>query len=52
MIYIDIDFVRYFSIIGYYRILNTVPCALEKGLVVYLVYKQQCEQHPFLCVRF
>ena len=36
-IYIYIFFFRYFSIIGYYKILNTliVPCAMQQVLVVY-----------------
>ena len=28
-IYIYIFFFRYFSIIGYYKILNIVPCAIQ-----------------------
>ena len=27
---------RFFSLIGYYKILNTVPCAIQEVLVVYL----------------
>ena len=31
-------FFRFFSIIGYYRILHIVPCARQRFLVVYLFY--------------
>ena len=31
-------FFRFFSIIGYYKILKIVPCALQQVLVVYLFY--------------
>ena len=32
-------FLRFFSIIGYYKVLNTVPCALQKILlVIYFIY--------------
>ena len=37
--YVYIFFFRVFSIIGYYKILNIVPCAIKKVLVVYLFYK-------------
>ena len=37
-IYIYIFFFRFFSIIGYYKILNIVPCATQEVLVVYLSY--------------
>ena len=37
-IYIFILFFRLFSIIGYYKILSIVPCAIQKVLVVYLFY--------------
>ena len=39
---IYIFFFRFFSIIGYYKILRTVPCALQQVLVVYLFYIQSC----------
>ena len=49
-IYIYILF-QIFTIIGYYKILNIVPCAMQKVLVVYLFYIQQCvyvnPKHPF-----
>ena len=35
-------FFRFFSIIGFYKILNIVPCAIQQVLVVYLFYIQQC----------
>ena len=35
-VYIYIFFFRFFSIIGYYKILNIVPCARQEGLVAYL----------------
>ena len=35
---ISIFFFRFFSIISYYKILNTVPCATQVVLVVYLFY--------------
>ena len=41
-IHISIFFFRLFSIIGYYKILSRVPCAVQQGLVVYLVYIQSC----------
>ena len=41
-LYIYIFFFRSFSIIGYYKILNIVPCAIQQVLVVYLFYVQQC----------
>ena len=31
---------RFFSLIGYYKILSRVPCALQQDLVVYLFYIQ------------
>ena len=33
-----IFFFRFFSIIGYYKILNIVPCAIQWALVGYLFY--------------
>ena len=33
-------FFRLFSLIGYYKILNIVPCAIQQDLVVYLFYIQ------------
>ena len=34
-----IPFFRFFSIIGYYKILNIVPCAIyNRSLDVYLIY--------------
>ena len=41
-IYICIFFFRFFSIIGYYKMLGTVPWALQQVLVVYLFYIQTC----------
>ena len=41
-IYIYPFFFRYFSHIGYYRILSRVPCAIQQVLVDYLFYIQQC----------
>ena len=37
-----IFFFRFFSIIGYYKILNIVPCAVCQVLVGYLFYIQYC----------
>ena len=34
-------FFRFFSIIGYYKVLKIVPCAIQQVLVVYLFYKQE-----------
>lgn len=42
VILLYIFFFRFFSFIGYYKILNIVPCAVEKVLVGYLFYMQQC----------
>ena len=36
-----IFFFRFFSIIGYYKILNIVPCAMQQDLVIYLFHIQQ-----------
>ena len=37
--FIPIFFYRFFSIIGYYKILNIVPCAIyNRSLDVYLIY--------------
>ena len=36
--YMYIFFFRFFSIIGYYRILSIVPCAIQWVLVVYFIY--------------
>ena len=33
---------RFFSIIGYYKILNIAPLAMRQVLVAYLFYMQQC----------
>ena len=40
-------FFRFFSIVGYYKILNIVPCAIQLVLVVYFIvvcicYSQAC----------
>ena len=35
---VHIFFFRLFSIIGYYKILSVVPCAIQKVLVGYLFY--------------
>ena len=37
-IYINLFFFGVFSILGYYKILNIFPCAIQKVLVVYLPY--------------
>ena len=37
-IYIYTFFVTFFSILVYHRILNIVPCAIQKDLVVYPSY--------------
>ena len=37
-----IFFLRFFSFIGYYKILSRVPCAIQQVLVGYLFYIQQC----------
>ena len=37
-IYIYSFFFRFFSHIGYYRILSRVPCAVQQALVGYLFY--------------
>ena len=39
---IYIFFFRFFSIIGYYKVQNMVPCAIQQALVIYLFYIQQC----------
>ena len=39
---IYIFFSRFFSLIGYYKILGIVPCAIQQVLVVHLFYIQQC----------
>ena len=36
--YTYIFFYKFFSIIGYYKILNIVPCAIQEILVAYFVY--------------
>ena len=36
--YIAIPFSQFFSIIGYSKVLNIVPCAIQWVLVVYLSY--------------
>ena len=41
-IYIQPLFFRFFSHIGYYRILSRVPCAIQEVLADYLFYRQQC----------
>ena len=33
-------FYRLFSVIGYYKILRIVPCAIQEDLVVYLFYSR------------
>ena len=40
--YMYIFFFRFFSIIGYYRILSIVPCAIQWVLVVYFIYSSMC----------
>ena len=38
-IYINLFFFRFFSIIGYYKILNIVPCASSRSLLfIYFKY--------------
>ena len=39
------SFFRFFSLIGYYKILDIIPCAIQQVLVVYLIYIQQ-----YVCV--
>ena len=41
--YVYIFFLRFFSIIGYYKILIIVPCAIQQVLAGYLFYIEQCE---------
>ena len=41
--YVYIFFLRFFSIIGYYKILIIVPCAIQQVLAVYLFYIEQFE---------
>ena len=38
--YIQIDIFRSFSLIGYYKILNKFPCAVQGVFVGYLLYTQ------------
>ena len=33
---------RYRYVIGYYKVLNIVPCAIQYNLIVYLFYIRQC----------
>ena len=40
-LYLYLFFFRFFSIIGYYKILNIVSCAIQLVLVVYLFYIQK-----------
>ena len=37
-IHIYILFLRFFSLIGYCKILSIVPCAIQKVLISYLFY--------------
>ena len=37
-IYLSIIFFRFFSLIGHYKILSIVPCAIQQVLVGYLFY--------------
>ena len=41
-IYIYLFFFRFFSHIGYCRVLSRVSCVIQQVLVDYLFYKQQC----------
>ena len=41
-IYIYSFFFRFFSHIGYHRILSRVPCVIQQVLIGYLSYIQQC----------
>ena len=50
-VYIYSFFFRFFSLIGNYRILSSVPCAIQLVLVSYLFYIQQCVYvHPNLLI--
>ena len=41
-IYIYISFFRFFSHIGYYKILSILPCAIQQVFIGFLFYIQQC----------
>ena len=41
-IHLYLFFFRFFSIIGCYKILSIVPCAIQQVLIGYLFYIQQC----------
>ena len=41
-VYIYIFFFRFFSVIGYYKVLNIIPCAIQQNLVVNLFYIYYC----------
>ena len=40
-VYIYIFFFRFFSLVGYYKMLSIVPCAIQQIYVGYLFYIQQ-----------
>ena len=42
-LYIYPLFFRLFSHIGHYRVLSSVPCAIQQDLISYLFYILQCE---------
>ena len=49
-LYINIVFYRFFSVIGYYKILHVVPCAKQEDLVfiLYIVVCISSSQTPNL----
>ena len=42
VVYAYISFFRFFSLIGYYKILSIVPCAIQKILVIHFLYSSMC----------
>ena len=36
------SFFRFFPLIGYYKLLSSVPCVIQSILAGYLLYNQQC----------
>jgi len=51
--YKNVFFFRFFSIIGYYKILTVVPCVIQSVLVVYIFYicihAKSLQSCPTLC---
>ena len=37
-LYLYIFFTKFFSIIGYYKTVTIVPCAIQQDLVIYLIF--------------